>query len=185
MHSLGTYKISSRKSIYSPKKALRVMNFAPANAYITPLFKYCNISKFADITNVENFILINNCFNKDSFSIFNENFELVSNRHLYNTRSTRDSLLFLPSYNAITFGRKLIIHSTTLTWNYLQDKLTGYTFLYLTPRSLKILFVKFFISDIIAKLKSNERVFMMKIYHEYEIVYIYIYIYIYIQMDDI
>ena len=29
------------------------MNFAPSNAHTTPLFKNCNILKFADIMNVE------------------------------------------------------------------------------------------------------------------------------------
>ena len=76
-----------------------------------------------------------NCFNRDSFSIFNENFKLVSTTHSYNTRSARNGLLFVPSYNTVRFGRKSIIHSTTLTWNYLQDKLTEHV-LYLTPRSL-------------------------------------------------
>ena len=99
------------------------MNFAPFNAHTTPSFKNCNILKFADIINVESCIFISNCFNRDSFSIFNENFKLVLTTHSYNTRST------------------------TLTWNYIQDKLTEYTFLYLTPKSLKILLVKFFISE--------------------------------------
>ena len=71
MHSLGTHKISSIKSVSPPKKAQRIMNFAPFNAHTTPLFKNCNILKFADIINVESCIFINNCFNRDSFSIFN------------------------------------------------------------------------------------------------------------------
>ena len=49
------------------------MNFAHFNAHTTPLFKNYNIFKFADIINVESCIFINNSFNKDSFSIFNEN----------------------------------------------------------------------------------------------------------------
>ena len=61
----------NKKCLFS-KKALRIMNFAPFNAHTTPLFKNCNILKFADIMNVESCIFINNCFNKDSFSIFNE-----------------------------------------------------------------------------------------------------------------
>ena len=146
MYSLGTYKISSTKSVYSLKKALRFMNFVPFNVHTTPLFKNCNILKFADIIDVESFIFINNCFNKDSFSIFNENFKLVLTTHSYKTRSARNGVLFVPSYNTVRFGRKSIIHSTTLAWNYLQDKLTEYNFLCLTPRSLKILLVKFFIS---------------------------------------
>ena len=57
------------------------MNFAPFNAHTTLLFKNCNILKFVDIINVKSFVFINNCFNKDSFSIFNENFKLVSTMH--------------------------------------------------------------------------------------------------------
>ena len=53
------------------------MNFAPFNAHTVILFKNCNNLKFA-IINVERCVSINNCFNKDSFSIFNENFKLVS-----------------------------------------------------------------------------------------------------------
>ena len=117
------------------------------------------------------------CFNKDSFSIFNENFKLVSTTHSCNTRSARNGLLFVPSYNTVRLVRKSIIHSTNLTWNYLQDKLTEYNFLCLTPKSLKMLLVRFFFSEYnsyIYKLKSNEPVALMIIYYEYEIVYIYL-----------
>ena len=57
------------------------MNFAPFDAHTTPLFKDCNILKFADIINVESCIFINDCFNRDSFSIFNENFKSVPTAH--------------------------------------------------------------------------------------------------------
>ena len=104
------------------------MNFVPFNAHT------CNILKFADIINVD--VFINNCFDKDYFSIFNENFKLVSTTHSYNIRSAINGLLFVPSYNSVRFGRKSTNHSTTFTWNYCQDKLTEYNFLSLTPRSL-------------------------------------------------
>ena len=81
MYSLGDYKILSTKSIYSQKKALRIMNFARFDARTTPLFKNCSILKFADIINVESWVFINKCFNKDSFSIFNKNFKLVLTTH--------------------------------------------------------------------------------------------------------
>ena len=77
------------------KKTLRMMNFAIFNAHATPLFKNCNVLKFSDLTNVESCVFINNCFNKDSFSLFNENFKLVSVTHSYNTRSARNGLLFV------------------------------------------------------------------------------------------
>ena len=144
----GLTRLPQQKvSIVQKKKALRIMNFVPFNAHTTPLFKSCNILKFTDIINIESCIFISNSFSRDSFSIFNVNFKLVSTTHSYNTRSARNGLLFVPSYNTVRFGRKSIIHSTTLTWNYLQDKLTEYNFLCLTPKSLKILLVKFFISE--------------------------------------
>ena len=83
------------------------MNFVLLNAHTTPLLKNCNILKFADIINVESYIFINNCFNKDYFSVFNENLNLVSTAHSsYNARSARNGLLFFPSYNTVRFGRK-------------------------------------------------------------------------------
>ena len=53
------------------------MNFVPFNAHTTPLLKNCNVLNFADVINVESCIFINNWFNRDSFSNFNENFKLV------------------------------------------------------------------------------------------------------------
>ena len=55
--------------------------------------------KFSDVINVESCIFIKNGFNKESFSIFNENFKLVPSTHSYNTRSARNGLLFVPSYD--------------------------------------------------------------------------------------
>ena len=95
------------------------------------------------------FFSIFSVFFNVSFSIFNENFKLVSTTHLYNTRSARNGLWFVSSYKSVRFERKLIIHSTTLTWDYLQDKLTEHNFPSLTPRSLKILLVKFFFSVLV------------------------------------
>ena len=108
----GLTRLPQQKVSILQKKAL---NFVPFNAHSTPLFKNCNILKFADIINVENCIFINNCFNRDSFSILDENFKLVPTTHSYNTRSARNGLLLVPSYNTVRFGRKSIIHSTTLT----------------------------------------------------------------------
>ena len=76
----GLTRCPQQKCLFS-KKAHRIKNFVPFNAHITPLFKNCNILKFADIINVKSCIFINNCLNKDSFSIFNENFKSVSTIH--------------------------------------------------------------------------------------------------------
>ena len=50
---------------------------------LTLFFKNCNVLKLADIINVESCVFKNNCFNKDSFSIFNGNLILVSTTHSY------------------------------------------------------------------------------------------------------
>ena len=78
----GLKRFPQQKVSIRQKRALRIMNFAPFNAHTTPLFKNCNILKFADTINVESCVFINNYFNKDSFTIFNENFKLVSTTHI-------------------------------------------------------------------------------------------------------
>ena len=98
------------------------------NPYTMPLSKTCNVFKFADITNVQSCIFINNCFNKGYFSTFNENFESVSTTHSYNARSARSGLSFVLSFSLDRFGRKLIVHSAPRTWNYLEDKKTEHDF---------------------------------------------------------
>ena len=66
---------------------------------------------------------MSNCLKMDSFSTFTENFQLASVVHSNNTRRARNGLSFVPDYNLVRFGRKSIIHSTTLRWYHLQDKL--------------------------------------------------------------
>lgn len=125
------------------KKAIGIISFAPFNAHTTPLFKNCNILKFVDTINVECSIFDDYCFNMDYFSIFIKNFKFASVAQSYNTRSPRNGLLFVPSYNSVRFDRKSIIHSATFTCNHLQDKLTECKFLSLSPKSLKILLLRF------------------------------------------
>ena len=112
--SIGDVRVSSRKSVYSPKKALRTMNFAPFDAHTTVLFKNY-ILRFADIINVESCIFLNNCFNKDSFSIFDEKFKLISTTHSFNTTSARTGIIFVPSYTSVRFRKsqfslQLLLH---------------------------------------------------------------------------
>ena len=92
----GLTRFPQQKESIPEKKALRVMDFAPFNAHTTLLFKNCDILKFVDIINVK------------SFSIFNENFKLVSTLHSYNARSASNGPLLIPSYNSVRFGRKSV-----------------------------------------------------------------------------
>ena len=88
------------------KKALRIMHFVQFNSHTSPLFYNSNILKFIDIIHTENFVFIDNCFNKDSFAVFAQNYNLCSNIHTYNTWSSSKVLLFGPTYNSVWLGRK-------------------------------------------------------------------------------
>ena len=121
------------------------MNFAPFNAHTASLFRNCNILKFNYIINTESCIFVKKCFDSNAFPILAESFKLASATHKYNTGSARNGLLFVTSYNSVTFGRKSI-HSTALIRNYLHDKLVVYDFLILTPKSFKSLSSNVFIS---------------------------------------
>ena len=44
---------SSKTELISSIKSTKIMNFVPFNTHTPPLFKNCNIFKFADIINAE------------------------------------------------------------------------------------------------------------------------------------
>ena len=58
----------------------------PFNTHTTASFKTWNTLKSADMINVESCIFVRNYFNKGSFSVFPENFKLVSTTHSCNTK---------------------------------------------------------------------------------------------------
>ena len=87
------------------KKALRIMHFAQFNSHTSPLFYNNDILKFIDIIYTESFVYINNCFNEDPFAIFSQNYNLCSNTHTYNARSSSRGLFFVPACNSIGLGK--------------------------------------------------------------------------------
>ena len=117
VYSLRTYKIFSTKSLYSPIKKNEEVWILLLLMLTLHICSKVVIFWSLPILFVESCVFINNCFNKDSFSIFNGSLKFVSTSHSYNTRSASNGLLCVPSYNSVRFGRKSIINSTTLTWN--------------------------------------------------------------------
>ena len=105
------------------------MHFGQFNSHTSSLFYNSNILKFIDIIYTENCVFINNCLNKDTFAVFAQNYNLCSNTHTYDTKSSSKDLLFVLTYNSTRFRRKSIIHSSALFWNYLQSMLHEYNFL--------------------------------------------------------
>ena len=157
--NLGQHLILARKVTYFenrvPKSVLHqnklLYNFHKKRAAFDSQTQYrsricpdnSNILKFTDIIYTENCVFINNCFNKDSFAVFAQNYNLCSNTHTYNTRYSHKGLLFVPTYNSISFRKKSIIHSSTISWNYLQTILHDYGFLNCSARCLKNLLTKY------------------------------------------
>lgn len=80
------------------------------------------------------------------FQLDFEHFKLAAAAHSCNTRSARSFLLLVPVYSSVRYGGKSSIYSATLAWNHLQNKLKEYDFLSLSPKSLKTLLLKFYIS---------------------------------------
>ena len=122
------------------------MHFVQFNSHTSSLFCNSNILKFIDIIYTENCVFINNCSNKDSFAAFAQNYNLCSNTHTYITRSLNKGLLFVLTCNSIRVERKSIIHSSTLSWNYLKRILYEYEFLNCSTKCLKNLLTKYLIS---------------------------------------
>ena len=122
------------------------MHFGQFNSHTSSLFYNSNILKFIDIIYTENCVFINNCLNKDTFAVFAQNYNLGSNTHTYDTRSSSKDLLFVPTYNSTRFRRKSIIHFSALSWNDLQSMFHEYSFLNSSAKCLKNLLAKYLIS---------------------------------------
>ena len=105
----------STKSVYSPIKKHEEVWVLQLLMFTLHICSKVVIFWSLLILFVESCVFINNSFNQDSFSIFNENFKFVSTSHSYNTRSASNSLLCVPSYNSVRSARKSIINLTTLT----------------------------------------------------------------------
>ena len=97
-----------------------------------------NILKFCDIVNIEVCTFVNNCFNRNTFSVFAERFIIVSESHARNTRSSSKGLLFVPSYSTSKFRKKSVFCFAALIWNHLQSKYSNHEFMKLAPKVLKI-----------------------------------------------
>ena len=68
------------------------MSFAPFNSHSSSYF-LDYILKFCDTINIEACAFINNCFNSNTFSVFEERFKILSETHAHNSRSSSKGLL--------------------------------------------------------------------------------------------
>ena len=80
------------------KRTIRTINYAYFNAHTTPLFDSSKILKFNDFLSVQNYLFVHNCFNKDSFSLFNDLFVLIPKIHSYPTSSSKKGAIAKKRY---------------------------------------------------------------------------------------
>ena len=93
-HSFINYAPISQTSTNYPqqkisqllKKALSIMYFTQFNFHTSPLVCNSNILKLIGVIYTDFFVFINNCFDKDSFAVFAENYNLCAKANTYNTR---------------------------------------------------------------------------------------------------
>ena len=57
------------------------MHVAQFNSHTLPSFYNSNVVRLIDIAYAESCVVISNCFNKDSFAIFSQSYNLYSNIH--------------------------------------------------------------------------------------------------------
>ena len=66
-------------------KALRIINFQPCRTSASPLFKSCEILKFADYVNLQNFLFAHDSLRNNLPSVFTGQLVFIDTVH--NTRS--------------------------------------------------------------------------------------------------
>ena len=98
-------------------KAIRVMCFKSKLEPTKPLYRDLNILKIRDL------LTLNNCQFVQAHMIgklpqnFNEHFKEMRNQHNYNTRQSKERMIFKITRKATTYGLNSIHHRAANNWN--------------------------------------------------------------------
>ena len=104
-------------------KAIRVMCFKSKLEPTKPLYRDLNILKIRDL------LTLNNCQFVQAHMIgklpqnFNEHFKEMRNQHNYNTRQSKERMIFKITGKATTYGLNFIHHRAANNWNELLKNL--------------------------------------------------------------
>ena len=116
-HSLLTYGVQIWGQINNKhfhrvellqNKAIRIINFATFRASVNPLYKKSNILKLSDIINLQNFLLVRDDVKGNLPTALTNTFQLVRNSHNYNTRSSAQFKMTVPSVRTTIYGLRAI-----------------------------------------------------------------------------
>ena len=121
-----TNNTTSKPIFILQKKAMRLITFNNFQCPSSPLFSDLKILKLFDLVKCLNIFFVHNFLNnKLPFDLLNFfNFTQLEADDEYNqyqgTRGARLKLLFVPSYNTITFGNKSFSKICITQWNTIQ-----------------------------------------------------------------
>ena len=104
-------------------ETVKIINFA--NHFDSPSLSYksSKILKLRDHIKLQNFLFTHDSVNKHLPPALLDNFELVSNKHNYETRLSCNKSVSFPNIRTTTFGLKNISFQSAVVWNFFMKKL--------------------------------------------------------------
>ena len=90
------------------KKLVRVITFSHPRSHSEPIFKYLNLLKFTDVINLQILTFVYQWFHELTPDNFSDYFELVSDKHFFQTRQAQNANLYIKSVNTTQYGLRSI-----------------------------------------------------------------------------
>ena len=115
-----TDNTTSKPIFILQKKALRLITFNNYQCPSSPLFSDLKILKIFDLVRCLHISFVHKFLNNRLPFELLQFFNFIQLEENHGTRGAKLKLLFVPSYNTITFGNKSFTKTCITPWNYLQ-----------------------------------------------------------------
>ena len=106
------------------KKCVRILSFAPFDSHTNELFIDLNILKVRDLISISQLNLVHDFLNDrlpdDLMSLFRLSSDVHTTSQVLN--STINNLIFIPSFNTVTYGKDSIRYQCAHLWNEIFKK---------------------------------------------------------------
>ena len=100
-------------------KALRTINFKPAQSSVNPLYKKCKILKLADNIKLQNFLFAYDNLKNNLPSSLKDSLSTVDSIHIHETRSVTYKHYIVPTVKTQMYGVNSINFKSVNFWNFL------------------------------------------------------------------
>ena len=104
------------------KKLARIITFSHPRSHSEPILKNLNLLKFTDISNLQILTFVYQWIHELTPDTFRNYFELISDKHIYQTRQAQNLNLFIKSVNATQYGLQSIQYIGPTLWNSLPTQ---------------------------------------------------------------